>query len=181
MTRTYRLSLIAAAALALAACNKKDEAPAAPAAPAAAPAAAPSEPAAAPAAAAPAAEGAAPAAPARTAAPAGTKIGFTGIKEGDTVASPVKFDFALEGAKIAPAGTADAGTGHFHVIVDSDLPPQDAPLPASDKVIHFGKGQTGAELTLAPGPHTLQLEFTDGNHLPFDPPVTSDKINITVK
>ena len=75
----------------------------------------------------------------------------------------------------------DPGVGHHHLIIDAALPPQDAPLPANDNVKHFGKGQLDTELTLPAGTHTLQLEFADSNHVPFDPPVVSDKITITVK
>jgi hypothetical protein len=47
--------------------------------------------------------------------------------------------------------------------------------------MHFGKGQTETELKLAPGKHTLQLVFADQDHKPHNPPVTSEKITITVK
>ncbi|MDI3259873.1 MAG: DUF4399 domain-containing protein [Sinobacteraceae bacterium] len=169
------LSLALIAGLALGGCQKKSEEQQA----------APAEPAA-PAAETPAAQAPAPAAaqtPAvtRQKAPEGAKVAFVGIKDGDTVTSPFKVGFSVEGLKVAPAGTTDPGTGHFHLIIDADLPPQDAPLPSDDHVKHYGQGQTEDELTLPPGPHTLQLEFTDGAHVPFDPPVVSDKINITVK
>ena len=118
----------------------------------------------------------------RQKAPDGTSVSFTGIKNGDTVTSPFKVGFAVTGAKIAPAGTTDAGTGHFHLLIDTDtLPPQDAPLPASATVKHYGKGQTEDTITLPPGQHTLQIELADGLHLPFDPPVLSSKITVTVK
>jgi hypothetical protein len=118
---------------------------------------------------------------ARTKAPEGAKVYFVGIKDGDTVTSPFKVGFGVDVLKLAPAGTPDAGVGHHHLIIDSDLPPQDAPLPANDNVKHFGKAQTETELTLPAGIHTLQLEFADSSHVPFDPPVVSDKITITVK
>jgi hypothetical protein len=57
----------------------------------------------------------------------------------------------------------------------------DQPLPMTDKVRHFGKGQTETELTLPPGKHTLQLLVGDKNHMPLDPPVISKTINVTVK
>ena len=40
----------------------------------------------------------------------------------------------------------------------------DAPLPATDKIVHFGKGQTETTLTLPPGKHTLELLFADYSH-----------------
>jgi hypothetical protein len=36
-------------------------------------------------------------------------------------------------------------------------------------------------LTLAPGKHTLELLFADYQHVPFDPPLHSKKITITVE
>jgi hypothetical protein len=179
MHKGYPLSLFLGLALALGACQKNETTPKPAEAPASgSPGAAPATP---PAAAVPAAAGATSGALTRTKAPDGAKVSFTGIKDGDTVSSPVKFGFAVEGLKIAPAGTSEPGTAHHHLIIDSELPPQDAPLPANDHVQHFGKGQTETEVTLPPGPHTLQLEAADYQHLPFDPPVVSDRISITVK
>ncbi|MBL6752321.1 MAG: DUF4399 domain-containing protein [Nevskia sp.] len=137
--------------------------------------AAPSQPAAAP------APQPAAAALQRQKAPAGAKASFVGIRQGDTVTSPFKVGFAVEGLRIAPAGTADPDTGHFHLIIDADLPPQDVPLPASDHVKHYGKGQAEDTLSLPPGQHSLQIELADGAHVPFDPPVVSERITVTVK
>lgn len=161
-TAAISSSLLLASLLSLAACSKTTET-----APAAAPPPAP-------------VATTAPAA-ARTKAPEGAKVYFVGIKDGDTVTSPFKVGFGVDVLKVAPAGTPDAGVGHHHLIIDSELPPQDAPLPANDNVKHFGKGQTETELTLPAGTHTLQIEFADSSHVPFDPPVVSDKITITVK
>ena len=172
MIKMESAALALVAALAVSACSPKSPDSGAPAsAPAAAEASSSGSAAPAPA--------AAPAA--RQKAPDGAKVSFVGIKDGDTVTSPFKVGFAVDGMKVAPAGTTDAGTGHFHLIIDAELPPQDAALPASANVKHYGKGQTEDTLTLPPGPHTLQIEFADGSHLPFDPPVTSDKITVTVK
>jgi hypothetical protein len=84
---------------------------------------------------------------------------------------------------IAPAGTPGDNTGHHHLLVDTDLSELslDTPLPATDKVLHFGKGQTETTLTLSPGKHTLELLFADYRHLSFDPPLHSKKITITVQ
>jgi hypothetical protein len=53
-------------------------------------------------------------------------------------------------------------------------------MPATDKLLHFGKGQTETTLTLPPGKHTLELVFADYLHQSFDPPLHSKKITITV-
>jgi hypothetical protein len=84
---------------------------------------------------------------------------------------------------VAPAGVKFDNTGHHHLLVDTDLSDLklDSPLPASDKVLHFGKGQTETTVTLAPGKHTLELLFADYRHVPFDPALHSQKITITVK
>jgi hypothetical protein len=83
---------------------------------------------------------------------------------------------------IAPAGVKKEGTGHHHLLVDVDtLPAAGVPIPNDATHIHFGKGQTETALKLAPGKHTLQLELGDENHIPFDPPIVSKKITVTVK
>jgi hypothetical protein len=91
--------------------------------------------------------------------------------------------FGLKGMTIAPAGTQADKTGHHHLLVDTDLSELNlaAPLPATDKVLHFGKGQTETTLTLPAGKHTLELVFADYEHMSFDPPLHSKKITITVQ
>jgi hypothetical protein len=82
---------------------------------------------------------------------------------------------------VAPAGIAIENTGHHHLLVDTDLPPLDRPIPADAKHLHFGKGQTEASVALAPGRHRLQLLLADHLHIPHDPPVISRPVTITVK
>jgi Domain of unknown function (DUF4399) len=117
----------------------------------------------------------------RTPSPPGAEAYIISPKNGATVKSPVRVQFGLKGMGIAPAGIKFDNTGHHHLLVDSDPPANlAAPLPASDKLLHFGKGQTETSLTLSPGKHTLQLVLGDQNHVPHDPPVMSKKITITV-
>jgi hypothetical protein len=90
--------------------------------------------------------------------------------------------FGLKGMGVAPAGVAKEGTGHHHLLVDVKvLPAAGQPIAKDDNHIHFGAGQTETTLTLKPGPHTLQLELGDANHIPFDPALVSKKITIHVK
>jgi len=118
----------------------------------------------------------------RTAAPAGAEVYIISPHDGASVHNPVRVQFGLKGMGVAPAGVKFDNTGHHHLLIDTDAPADDsAPLPASDKLLHFGKGQTETTLTLAPGKHTLQLLFADSNHVPLSPPVMSKKITITVK
>jgi hypothetical protein len=119
----------------------------------------------------------------RTPSPAGAQAYIISPKDGARVhADKVLVQFGLKGMGIAPAGVKFDNTGHHHLLIDSD-PPADlgAPLPATDKLLHFGKGQTETSLTLPPGKHTLQLILGDQNHIPHEPPVISKKITITVK
>ena len=116
--------------------------------------------------------------------PKDAKVFFVAPEDGATVTGPVKVVMGAKGVEIAPAGTDKPATGHHHILIDSDLPKAGqakSPLPADEHVRHFGKGQTETELTLAPGKHTLQLVVGDGNHVPYDPALASQKITITVK
>ncbi len=118
----------------------------------------------------------------RTASPQGVVVYIISPADGAVVKSPVTVLFGLKGMGIAPAGIAFENSGHHHLLIDTD-PPADLvqPLPTSEQVVHFGKGQTQAELKLAPGKHTLQLVLGDHLHVPHDPPVISKKITIEVK
>lgn len=115
-------------------------------------------------------------------APENANVYIISPENGATVSSPVKVNFGLSGMGIAPAGTERKNTGHHHILIDTDtLPDLSKPLPATDKVKHFGGGQTETTLTLAPGTHTLQLVLGNHAHIPHNKPVMSEKITITVK
>lgn len=117
----------------------------------------------------------------RSPSPEGASVGFSNLSDGDTVPPVFTVRFSIAGMGIAPAGTNIESTGHHHLLIDLDaLPDLDAPLPMTDNLRHFGKGQTEVELQLAEGEHTLQLLLADHAHLPHDPPVLSEKISITV-
>jgi hypothetical protein len=117
----------------------------------------------------------------RMASPADAQVYIISPKDGAKVSSPVTVQFGLKGMGIAPAGVKIENTGHHHLLIDSDAPTDlSQPLPASDKVVHFGKGQTETQVKLTPGKHTLQLLLGDSTHVPHNPPVISKKITITV-
>ena len=118
----------------------------------------------------------------RTPSPPGAEVYIVSPKDGATVSSPVTVVFGLKGMGVAPAGIAFENAGHHHLLIDTD-PPADLskPLPATDKIVHFGKGQTEASVKLTPGKHTLQLLLGDQLHTPHNPPVISKKITVTVK
>jgi hypothetical protein len=90
----------------------------------------------------------------RTPSPPGAEVYIISPKDGATLTSPVHVQFGRKG--------------------------MGAPLAASDRLVHFGKGQTETLLPLTPGRHTLQLLLGDQNHIPHDPPMISKKITITI-
>jgi hypothetical protein len=117
----------------------------------------------------------------RSPSPAGAEVYIISPKDGASVKSPVKVVFGLKGMGVAPAGIKMENTGHHHLLIDTDVPKDlSQPLPTSDQVKHFGKGQTETSLELPPGKHTLQLVLGDQNHTPHDPAVVSKKITINV-
>lgn len=119
--------------------------------------------------------------PERTPSPAGAEAYIISPKDGARVHATVVVQFGLKGMGIAPAGVKMENTGHHHLLIDTEAPADlSAPLPSTDKIMHFGKGQTETTLHLSPGKHTLQLLLGDQNHVPHNPPVMSKKITITV-
>ena len=102
--------------------------------------------------------------------------------DGATVGSSVLVMLEVSGLTIAPAGTMDPGTGHHHLVVDTDLPAAGAPIPSTPNVhIHMGQAQTEYEITgLAPGEHTVIAVVGDGAHMPLMPTV-ADTVRFVVQ
>ena len=119
----------------------------------------------------------------RTAPAPDAEVYFISPQNGATLHGPVTVRFGLKDLGVAPAGVTFDNTRDHHILVDTDLSELklDAPLPMTDKIVHFGKGQTETALTLPPGKHTLELLFADYVHKSFDPPLHSKKITITVE
>ena len=118
----------------------------------------------------------------RSPAPEGAKVYIISLADGSTLSSPVSIAFGLEGMDIAPAGTEKEGTGHHHLLINTDLSTLDVEsgLPATDQIVHFGGGQTQVTKELPAGSHTLQLLLGDWSHVPHNPPIVSEVITITV-
>jgi hypothetical protein len=118
----------------------------------------------------------------RTPSPAGAEVYIVSPKDGATVKGPVTVVFGLKGMGVAPAGIKFDNSGHHHLLIDGEVPADlSQPLPATEKSVHFGKGQTETTLTLAPGKHTLQLVLGDALHVPHEPAVISKKITVIVE
>lgn len=106
-------------------------------------------------------------------------VHFSNLKAGYRVRSPFWVEFGIRGMGVIPAGNANEKAGHHHILIDTPLPrDHTAPIPFSNTHKHFGKGQTGTEIDLPPGRHTLRLLFADHAHKPYF--VFSNEIAIVV-
>lgn len=107
-------------------------------------------------------------------------VNFGHLVSGATVRSPLWVDFGIRGMGVIPAGNPHAKAGHHHLLIDTPLPKvHNAKIPFNERHRHFGKGQTGVLLDLAPGKHTLRLLFADHEHRPYF--VYSPEIEIMVE
>ncbi len=95
-------------------------------------------------------------------------VRFSNLRNGYAVRSPFWVEFGVRGMGVIPAGNKNERAGHHHILIDAALPgnpKEQIPFSATHK--HFGKGQTGTELDLPEGKHTLRLLFADHEHRPY--------------
>jgi hypothetical protein len=117
----------------------------------------------------------------KTPAPKEAVLYFISPQDGATVRGPFDVRFGLKNMGVTHAGDEYANSGHHHLLIDVDQPLDvKEPIPRDKNHLHFGAGETETRIELPPGEHTLQLVLGDARHYPFDPPVISDKIKITV-
>ena len=107
-------------------------------------------------------------------------VSFAEPANGATVSSPFKVKFAVTGMDVKPAGDMTANTGHHHLLINATPVKAGEVIPADEKHIHFGKGQTETEVTLPPGNYTLTMQFANGLHQAYGPGMNKE-IKITVK
>ncbi|HVM89129.1 MAG TPA: DUF4399 domain-containing protein [Puia sp.] len=97
--------------------------------------------------------------------PAGAKVFFKNLKDGQTVKSPLKIEFGVEGIALDTAGAIKPASGHHHLLIDAgDSIAAGTVVPKDSTHLHFGKAQTETEITLTPGEHKLTLQYADGIH-----------------
>ena len=99
-----------------------------------------------------------------------------------TVSSPVMVCLAVDGLEVEPSKNGvNTGKGHHHLIINSDLPEDlSQPIGHDLRHIHMGDGSSCKELKMAPGKHIIKALFATGNHIPYNP-VVSTTVFITVK
>lgn len=112
--------------------------------------------------------------------PEGAKVFFANLEDGQTVSSPLKIEFGVEGMEVEPAGELNEGKGHHHIIINGSSLERGTVVPADSLNIHYGKGQTETELELPKGTHTLTMQFADGYHQSYGEQLSAT-ISVTVE
>lgn len=118
---------------------------------------------------------------------AGGRVFFVSPKDGETVKSPVRFEFGSETIQIAavPEGTVTAdqvrpNIGHYHLGVDQDCLPDGQEIPrGKPDWVHFGTGSNNIEMNLTPGQHKFAVQVGDDRH--YTVPGLCETITITVQ
>ena len=107
---------------------------------------------------------------------------FVWPQNGATIKGGFWCRFGLRNMGVTHAGDNFHNSGHHHLFIDVTEPLNaKEPIPQDKTHLHFGAGQTEARIELPPGKHTLQLVLGDANHFPFEPPVVSSKITVTIR
>jgi len=117
----------------------------------------------------------------RSASVDGAKVFFISPADGATVSNPISIEFGISGMDVVRAGNNQPGSGHHHLLIDTELPNLGLPIPADEHHVHFGDGSTETEISLPPGEHTLQMLLGDYLHIPHQPPLVSTAVTITVE
>jgi len=107
-------------------------------------------------------------------------VSFAEPADNAVVSSPFKVKFAVSGMEVKPAGEMAANTGHHHLIINGRSITAGESIPFDDTHLHFGKGQTEAEVKLPPGQYKLTMQFANGAHQSYGPGA-SKTIRVTVK
>lgn len=112
--------------------------------------------------------------------PATKGVWFMEPANGAVVPQTFKVKFGLKGMEVDPAGEQKTGKGHHHLLINTADIQAGNIIPADDKHVHFGKGQTETEVKLPPGKYRLSMQFADGYHLSYGKEMATS-IDVTVK
>jgi hypothetical protein len=97
------------------------------------------------------------------------------------VSSPLQVCMSTNGYTVEPAKNGvNPGKGHHHLLIDVPIPSDLSKSIAKDgNHVHMGDGSKCKTLNLTKGQHTITALFAQGNHVPYNPPV-SDAVTVTV-
>ena len=112
--------------------------------------------------------------------PAGAKVYFKNLKDGQTVSSPFKVEMGADNIAVDTARDIKPASGHHHILIGLDSIPSGMIVPKDSVHLHFGNAQKEAELTLPPGKHKISLQFADGIHRSYGSKL-STTITVNVK
>ena len=103
-------------------------------------------------------------------------VSITSPPKGAMVTNPVKVCLETSGVEVESAKKGiNQGKGHHHILVDVNVPKDlSKPIGKDENHIHMGDGSTCKEIKLASGKHTVRALFAMGNHIPYDPAITTD-------
>ena len=117
-----------------------------------------------------------------TPAPKDAYLYFVWPQDGTVIKGAFWARFGLRNMGVTHAGDTFANAGHHHLLVNVNEPLNpNEPIPQDKSHLHYGAGQTEARVELPPGKYTLQLVLGDAKHYPFNPPVVSKKITVTIR
>ncbi len=98
-------------------------------------------------------------------------------KNGAWVTNPVEICMDVFGLEVEPAKKGvHEGKGHHHLLVDVDIPAGPGlarPLQKDSRYIHLGDGSSCKTLNLATGDRKITALFAKGDHVPYNPPISS--------
>jgi hypothetical protein len=100
----------------------------------------------------------------------------------DGIRAPQRFTARMELRRmgVAPAIVVKDGTGHNHLLVDTDLVRTDQPIPSDYSHIHLRKGQTRFNVA-SRSAHTAVHCWRSRPFPEMPPPVMSKKITVYVR
>jgi len=106
---------------------------------------------------------------------------FVKPHDGDVLEGPViMVGMGVKGKDLRPAGEIVPGTGHHHLIIDSEIVERGKLVPSQMEIMHFGGAETEVPVKLTKGQHKLTLQFANGHHISYGKK-WSRVIHITVK
>ncbi len=113
---------------------------------------------------------------------ANQSVFFVSPANGATVPQTFKVQFGVKNLTVKPAleDIENKNAGHHHLLVNLDSMPEGQAIPFTDQHIHFGKGQTEAEVKLPPGRYKLTMQFANGAHVSYGPRL-SQTITVNVQ
>ena len=113
---------------------------------------------------------------ANTTAFASNSVSISEPSNGAKISGPVKVCLSTSGVTVEPAKMGvNKGKGHHHLLVDVSLPRDlSKPIGKDANHIHMGDGSKCKKLNLTAGKHTIRALFAKGNHVPYDPALTTE-------